>query len=397
MNLREGRNGAETDLVIRCGLRALEMIGSTIPRLGCQPGKAKDRYVSIPGSVRMRAAVLEAAGELTVRDVEPPSLDGPDQVLIRVFAAGICGSEIHAFKGTHPFRKPPAILGHEIAGVIVEMGRSVHGFALGDSVFLDPQWTCGECKWCRTGRHNLCPSKRVIGIPGWSGGLAEYVVAPARGLHPLPCSLSYVEGTLIEPLSVAVHAVHRAGVVAGESVAILGTGPIGMMVAVAVSARGASPVITVDLQQHCLDVEQGRLGATHGLLADQGAISDTILAINDGEGIDVVFLTVGAPALVREALSIVAPGERIGFLALFDEPFPFEPFDIVGRDVTIIGSQMYNADEIRTAIDLISSGKVPAGAMVTHVLPLDEAQRGFDLAATKADGAIKVVLELPGS
>jgi L-iditol 2-dehydrogenase len=341
----------------------------------------------------MKAILLEDIGKLTMTEIQRPTLGGPNELLIKVAAVGICGSEVHAYRGTHPFRKPPSVQGHEVTGDVAEVGPAVSGFAPGERVFVDPQWTCGVCQWCQSGRHNLCPHKKVLGTIGWTGGLGEYILAPEPSVYSLPDHVSYVAGTLIEPLSVAVHAAHRAGLTSGESVAVLGTGPIGMMVAAVSSVRGASPIIVVDLQQHCLDVAQSRLGATHSLLADEGPIADRILDITGGQGIDVVYLTAGVSPLVQEALKTVERGGRVVFLALFDEPVQFEPFAIVGQDVSFVGSQMYNTADIRTAIDLLASGAVQAEAMVTHVLPLEEAQRGFDMAATKADGAIKVVLE----
>jgi L-iditol 2-dehydrogenase len=342
----------------------------------------------------MKAALFTSIGQLTLTQVERPAIDGPDEVLIQVKAVGICGSEIHAFKGTHPFRKPPSLLGHEVTGQVVEIGDQVKGLVPGDRVFVDPQWPCGSCQWCRSGQHNLCPSKKVLGTPEWSGGLGEYIVAPERSVYPLPAHISYVAGTLIEPLSVAVHMVEHVSVARGQSVVILGAGPIGMMVAATSSLRGGMPIVAVDLQSHCLDVVRQYLGATYTLLGNEEPIAQRVLDITSGKRIDVVFLTVGVPALVDEALRMVERGGRIMFVALFDEPITLYPNDLIGEDLTLLGSSMYNVQDIRSAIDLIAGGQVRAETMVTHVLPLAEAQRGFELAATKADGAIKVVLQL---
>ena len=232
----------------------------------------------------MKAAVLEAVGQLVIREVAQPALKGPDWARIKVRAVGICGSEIHAFQGTHPFRKPPSILGHEVTGEIVELGPEVPGFAAGDRVFVDPQWTCGTCAYCTSGRHNLCPDKVVLGTARWTGGLGEYIVAPAPALYPLPDHVSYVEGTAIEPLAVGVHMVQRAQVTAGEEVAVLGAGTIGMMVAAVARLRGAAPVVAVDLQAHCLDLATRHLGATHGLMGNKGPLAERILDLNDGTG-----------------------------------------------------------------------------------------------------------------
>ena len=344
----------------------------------------------------MKAAVLESIGHLAIRQVDAPQLSGADEALIQVRAVGICGSEIHAFKGTHPFRKPPSILGHEVTGDIVQVGAEVSGFSVGARVFVDPQWTCGQCIWCLSGRHNLCPTKDVLGTPRWVGGLGEYIVAPAQALYSLPEHVSYVEGTTIEPLSVGVHMVERAGVSAGESVVVLGAGAIGMMVSAVASVRGARPIVAVDLQQHCLDIARQHFGVTHSLLGDEGPVADCILDITGGQGVDVTYLTVGVPALVDEAIQMAACEGRIFFVALFDQSVQMEPNVLIDKHLTLLASAMYNASEIRTAVDLVASGQVPAGAMVTYVLPLGEAQRAFDLAASKEDGAIKVVIEMGG-
>ena len=344
----------------------------------------------------MKAAVLEAIGRLAIREVDPPTLGGPDQALIRVRAVGICGSEIHAFKGTHPFRKPPSILGHEVTGDIVQIGSQVPGFKAGDRVFVDPQWTCGECLWCTTGRHNLCPTKRVLGTPAWIGGLGEFILAPAPALYPLPGNVSYVEGTTVEPLAVGVHMVERARVRAGESVVVLGAGAIGMMVAAVANVRGAAPIVAVDLQPHCLDMAIRHMGATHGLRGNKRDLVQRVQDLTDGSGVDAAFLTVGVPALVGQAIQMAACEGRVFFVALFDRPVQLEPNALIDKHLTLLASSMYNAREIETALDLVASRQVRAGAMVTHVLPLEEAQRAFDLAASKEEGAIKVVIEMEG-
>jgi L-iditol 2-dehydrogenase len=341
----------------------------------------------------LKAAVLEAVGKLAIREVERPQLDRPGWALIKVRAVGICGSEIHAFQGTHPFRKPPSILGHEVTGDIVELGSEVTGFAVGDRVFVDPQWTCGTCAYCTSGRHNLCPDKVVLGTTRWVGGLGEYILAPAPALYALPDHVSYVEGTVIEPLAVGVHMVERAQVAAGEAVAVLGAGTIGMMVSAVARVRGATPVIAVDLQPHCLEVAQAHMGATHALLGSEGLLAERVLEITGRRGADATFLTVGVPALLDTAIEMAACEGRIFFVALFNQPVQLAPNDLLDKHLTLLASTMYNAREIQSAVDLVADGLVKAAAIVTHVLPLEEAQRAFDLAASKQEGAIKVVIE----
>ena len=342
----------------------------------------------------MKAALLEAIGKLRIIETAAPRLDKADDLLIEVGATGICGSEVHAFKGTHPFRKPPSIMGHELAGRVVEVGADVTGFAPGDRVALLPYRTCGDCRWCRAGESQICPARTVMGTPDWPGGFGEIVTAPARGAYHLPDHLSYVEGALIETLAVGVRSFERAGVRAGENVAIIGTGPIGMAVAAAASRAEAAQIICVDRQPHCLDTATRHLGATHGVLADGRSIVDEIKALCDGEGVDVVFMTVGVPALMEEALRAVNRQGRIILVAIFDGPLSFDSNAVSNPEISLLGTSGYSTGNYETALDLIASRKVRADAMVSHVLPLGDIRRGFELADTKADDAMKVMLEL---
>ena len=233
----------------------------------------------------------------------------------------------------------------------------------------------------------------MMGTSGWSGSFGAIVAAPAERVYQLPDPLSFVQGTLVEPLAVGVRAARRANIQPGESAAIIGTGPIGMMVSAAVNRRGAAQIIAVDRQPHCLDTVQRCFGASNGVLAGDKPLAEQVLALNGDAGVDVVFLTVGIPALMREALKMVNKHGRIVLVALFDGPLNFEPFNIINNELTVIGSMVYNADDFQTALDLIASGEIPAEAMVSHVLPVEQVQHGFDLAASKKDKAVKVVLE----
>ena len=342
----------------------------------------------------MKAALLEAIGKLRIIETTAPSLQSASDLLIEIGATGICGSEVHALKGTHPFRKPPSIMGHEVAGRVVEVGADVAGFVPGDRVAVLPYRTCGDCRWCRAGDFQMCPSRIVLGTVDWPGGFGQVITAPAHCAYRLPDHVSFVEGALVETLAVGVRAVERAGIEPGESLAIIGTGPIGMAVSAAANKAQAAQIITVDRQQHCLDTAQRHLGATHGVLADGAATADKIRALTDGEGVDVVFLTVGVPALLQEALNAVNRHGRIMLVAMFDGPLQFESFDVIHPELTLIGSTGYSAQNYETALDLVASGRVRAEAVVSHVLPLTDIVRGFELADTKADNAMKVMLEL---
>ncbi len=341
----------------------------------------------------MRAAFLETEGRLVLTETPMPSIQSDDQVLIRVKTVGVCGSEIHAFHGTHPYRKAPVILGHEAAGDVLSVGKAVTGFKVGDRVIVDPQWTCGQCAYCRAGDVNLCPSKKVLGTPAWPGAFGEYIIAPERSVFPLPHNLSYAQGSLIEPLTVAVHVARQANLVAGESVAILGTGSIGGLLAGVCHVQGAEPIITADIHQHCLDAARERLGATHDFLLPDDDLVAEVKALTGGEGVDVIFVTADDTLLVNRAVEMAKRRGRIVLVALLTtSPLQLTAYEIIGKELHIVGSSMSNHDDVRKAIELAASGQVDIEAIATHLLPIEDAQRGVELADTKDDGAIKVIL-----
>jgi L-iditol 2-dehydrogenase len=341
----------------------------------------------------MRALLLETEERLVMTDITRPDIEHDDQVLVKVRTVGICGSEVHAVEGTHPFRKPPAILGHEMAGDVVAVGAEVTRFQPGDRVVVDPQWPCGQCVHCRAGDINLCPSKRVLGTSSWVGAFGEYIVAPANAVFHLPDNLSYVQGCVIEPLAVAVHVARRAGVAAGESVTILGTGSVGSLVAGVCRAYGARSIIVADVRQHCLDTACERLGATHSLLLPDGGLADSVKALTEGEGTDVAIVTADDVRLVNQALEMVRPRGCIVLVALLTHaPLQFMAFDIIGKELHVLGSSATNHSDVREAIGLAASGQVDVGAIATHVLPVEDATRAVRLTRTKDDGAIKVIL-----
>jgi L-iditol 2-dehydrogenase len=341
----------------------------------------------------VRAALLESVGQLVLTQAVVPALQSPDQILIQVETVGVCGSEVHAFHGTHPFRKPPVILGHEMAGQIVAVGSAVTRFKVGERVILDPQWTCGRCEYCRAGDINLCPSKKVLGTATWPGAFGEYIIAPEVSVFHLPDGLSYAQGSLIEPLSVAVHVAGRAGLAAGESVAILGTGSIGGLLAGVSRVMGADPIITADIRQHCLDAAGKRLGATHAILLPEDDLVEQVEEITGGQGVDVVFLTADDPGLVSQAVDMAKRRGRLVLVALLTQaPLQFTAYSLIGKELHIVGSSMASHADVRRAIELAAGGQVDVEAIATHILPIEAAQRGLELADTKQDGAIKVIL-----
>ena len=341
----------------------------------------------------MRAALLKEEGHLVMIDAEMPVITSPDQVIIRVRTVGICGSEVHAFYGTHPFRKAPIVLGHEMAGDVYSVGSTVTRFKEGDRVIVDPQWTCGECSFCRAGDLNLCPSKQVLGASAWPGAFGEYVVAPESAVFPLPKELTYTQGSLIEPLTVAVHVTRRVHVQAGDSVAILGSGSIGSMLVGVCKVMGAEPILAADVKQHCLDIAQQRLGATDTFLLPEDDLVKGSLERTKGEGVDKIFVTADDVSLVNTAVVMAKSRGYIALVALLTEaPLQLRAYDIIKKELHLVGTSMCNHDDVARAVELATSGQVDIEATATHQLPIEEAEKAMELTKSKEDGAVKVIL-----
>lgn len=341
----------------------------------------------------MRAALLETPGHVVMSEAPMPTIQGADEILIKTRMVGVCGSEVHAFHGTHPYRIAPVILGHEIAGDVIAVGQAVSNFKAGDRVVVDPQWTCGECAYCRTGYINHCRNKKVLGTAAWPGGFGEYIVAQERAVFHLPDSLSYKQGSLIEPLTVGVHVARLVNLVAGESVAILGTGSIGGMLSGVCRSYGADPIIVADIRQHCLDAARERLGSTHDFLLPDPSFADKVKQLTGGAGVDAAFITADDVSLVNLAIELTKPMGRIVLVALLrDAPLKLMAYDIIGKELKIMGSTMTHHADMQQAIEMAAAGQVDVEAIATHVLPIEEAQRGMELVDTKDDGAIKVTL-----
>lgn len=342
----------------------------------------------------MRAVVVTGVRQLELRDVAPPEI-GPGDVLIRVRTTGLCGSDVHAYLGTHPFRKPPMILGHELSGQVEAVGKNVTQFRPGDRVTVEPQLNCGACGPCRAGAPNLCRRKVVLGTTPWPGSFGELIAVPERVVYKLPDALDFELGALVEPLAVGVHAARVSGLGLGGSAAVFGSGPIGLACLAAARQAGATRLAAVDLQDHNLELARG-LGATFTVNARQ--VADVPQAVRDGvapDGTDIAFVAVGHSAVVEQALRTVRPGGRVVLVALFDEPVQIsDPFQLVGTEIALIGSQMYVRQDFDVAIDMLASGRLDFRSLVTHRLPIERAEDAFKLAIDRTESPAKIHLTL---
>jgi len=319
---------------------------------------------------------------IEVRDADTPSPE-PGEVLVRVRACGVCGTDLHYYHGVFP-SAPNVPPGHEYAGEITELGRGVEGCEVGQRVAVEPLRNCRECVSCRTGKYHLC-SKRVLLGAMAPGAFAEYVTVPAYGLYPLPDGLDFELGALAEPLAVAVHGLHIAGLSIGERVLVMGSGAIGLLTVLAARAAGAGEVVATYRHEH-----QGRAaeatGAARVVKADD---------VGGEKGYDVVVETIGgnAPTL-GQALSAVRSGGRISVLGVFSQTAEINALALMLKEVTMVGGITYcrpgRRSDFDVALGILASEPALARALITHRFPLEKAAEAFATAADKGTKSLKV-------
>jgi L-iditol 2-dehydrogenase len=343
----------------------------------------------------MKALLLVAPSQLELVDFPQPA-PGEGEVLVRVRACGICGSDIHGWDGSTGRRLPPLIMGHEASGELAAIGPGVEGWQAGDRVTFDSTLYCGECRYCRAGQINLCERRRVVGVspPEYRqhGAFAEYLTLPSRVLYRLPDALTFSRAAMVEPVSVAVHAVRRAGVKAGSTAVVVGTGMIGLLVVQALRWAGASCVIAVDVAENRLALAR-RFGADPALNPRTDQVVAEVMRLTGGLGADVALECVGATATVNLAIGVLKRGGTavlVGNLSPTTADFPLQA--VVTRELSVIGTAG-SAGEYPLCLDLISSGKIDVDPMIEAVAPLDDGLAWFQRLSAKDGGRyMKVIL-----
>ena len=340
--------------------------------------------------MKMKAALVTDVGKVSIEEIEKPPI-GDDEVLIKTRMAGICGSDLHLFRGTHAFRKPPAILGHEIAGDVVEIGKRVQSVKVGDRVTVEPQYGCGECDFCQQGLINLCAKKIVPGTPRWIGAFVEYFNAPEKTVHKLNEAVSYPMGTMIEPLAVAVRAVRKATVKEKDSLVILGSGSIGLLCLIVAKHWGYKRIICTDVARFNLDMAI-RHGASHALNPLETSLVNTVKQSSGGKGADLALIAAGAPDILDQAVACVKKGGEIGVIAMITEKIPFHSYPLVFNEQRMYGAMTYTTSDFKAAAEMINGG-LDLTDFVTQTFDLEHTQQGLDVLSQKKEGVVKVMIE----
>ena len=330
---------------------------------------------------------------LEYTDFPDPEL-GDDELLVRVKACGICGSDVHGFTGKTGRRIPPLIMGHEAAGVVQGIGKNARGFRKGDRVCFDSTVYCNKCAACRAGKYNRCVNRQVLGVsvPEFKrhGAFAEYVAVPWWIVAGIPDNMSFVQAALLEPVSIGMHAANRARISIGDTVVVVGAGTIGLFVLQACKLKGAR-VIICDINDFRLDVAR-ELGAEVLVNPARSSLKQTVLKATNSRGADVAFEVVGFAQTFADAVSVTKTGGHLVAVGNLQKTAEFNLQELVARELTFTGSYA-SCGEFRDGIDLVASGKINVEPLISDVLPLREGPSAFDRLLKAQENLLKIVLE----
>jgi threonine dehydrogenase-like Zn-dependent dehydrogenase len=331
--------------------------------------------VTIPNV--MQAARFYAPGDIRLEEMPTP-VPGTGDALLAIRACGICGTDSHIWQGFFPLDEVPRTLGHEFAGEVVAVGEQVGAFVPGDRVVADINIGCGECVYCHRNQRLLCPSLQQLGIHR-DGGFAEYMVAPAATLRRMPDGMSFRDAALVEPVVCALHGQDQVAIAPGESLVILGAGPMGLIHIMLAKMRGAAPIVVTETNRLRLECAR-QVGADIAIDATDADISDQVLRATGGEGADVVIEAVGSEATYRQATSFLRSGGR---LLMFGAPdprltIPIRPFDVFRNEWTIVGSFAGTYRAWPDAIALLAQGRLDTDALVTSTIELADLPAALD-------------------
>ncbi|GAB3330104.1 galactitol-1-phosphate 5-dehydrogenase [Larkinella ripae] len=337
----------------------------------------------------MKALFYPEFKKLTIAERPLPAFS-EDEVLLKVLACGICGSELETFKNQSPRRIPPLIMGHEFCGVIEEIGSDVTGYMKGDQVASNSVVSCGTCDPCQRGLTNLCKNRQIFGMHR-GGAFGEYVNVPAHCLVPMPANSTPQAACMTEPLANGIHMVNLTRHLKPKKVLVIGAGPIGLVTQQAFQSLLGVSVYVADLRNERLSIAR-KLGAAATINSLEEDLVSAIDQLTDREGIDLVVDAVGNSQTNQQALKAVRPGGAVVLIGLYENSQPFFTYDIILSEKQIIGTYAATQQEISESLALIASGQVDVTSWV-HYYPLDDGVAAFtDMLMAKADHVKSVIL-----
>ena len=338
----------------------------------------------------MKAVVWYGGKNIRIEEIPKPEIKD-NELLVKVRAVGICGSELHAYEGKSERRKPPLIMGHEFAGEVGEVGERVKSVYEGDRIVVEPIIRCGTCEQCTSGRSNICINMQLIGLHT-NGAFAEFVPVPAIKCYKIPDNVSFEEASMVEPFSVGIHAVNLSFIKIGDRIAVVGDGVIGLTTLQAAKLAGASKLFVIGHHNYRLNLAR-KLGADEIINSKREDPIDKIMKLSNVKGVDKVLEAVGSRESVQQSMGIVKKGGICTLVGMLSKAMELEMLDIVAKEMEIKGSYGYTPRDFKTALDLIITGRLNARSLITHVLALDDIKNGFEILAKRREQVIKVVIK----
>jgi L-iditol 2-dehydrogenase len=344
----------------------------------------------------MKAQLLTGIRRIELRDVDKPEISGSHEVLLRVMAVGVCGSDVHYFETGRigsQIVEFPYIVGHECAAIVEEVGSSVKNLKKGDAVAVDPLIACGRCDQCKTGRINTCRNQKFLGCPGQiSGCLCEYIVMPSESCFPTHGKITAEQAVLCEPFAIGIYAVQQAGLRAGARIGILGAGPIGLSVLEAAKAEGITGIYVTDKISDRVRAAEKAGACWCGNPLQQNIVGEILK--QEPLGLDAVFECAGQQETMDQGIDLLRPGGRLMLVGIpREDRVSFMPDRMRRKELTLINVRRQN-ECTQKAIDLLAAGKVNIDYMITHRFNLNDTPAAFDLVANYQDGVIKSLIEL---
>jgi L-iditol 2-dehydrogenase len=339
----------------------------------------------------MKQAVMTKPGAIEIRNVEKPII-GDDQVLIQTRRIGVCGSDIHVYHGLHPYTSYPVVQGHEVGAIIAEVGANVEGFAIGDVVVFMPQVTCGECYPCKNGMYHICESLKVMGFQTDGAG-QEYFPIDANMVLKMPAGSSLDHAALVEPISVAVHSLRRGGDVTGKKVLVLGAGTIGNLVAQVAKASGASQVMITDISDYKLSKAK-ECGIDFTINTKEEDLETATLRDFGANRADLILECVGVQPTITQAIESARKGTTIVVVGVFGEKPAVDLGLVQDRELSLVGTLMYQQVDYEKAIELVAGGEMSLDALVTHRFTFDEYLDAYHTIEQSNGEYMKVMIDL---
>ena len=326
----------------------------------------------------MKALVYTGPRRVELQELPQPTVK-PKEALVRIRAAGVCGSDVHGFLGKNKKRVPPLVLGHEFSGEIIQVGKEISNFRVGDRVAVYPLVTCGQCRYCKTNRQHICPKRKLYGLD-FHGALAEYVSAPEPCLFRMPTGMGFSDGALVEPLANAIHVVEKCLPIKNQTGVIYGAGSIGLLIFWIARHLGASRLAIVDINARRLETLK-KMGADLVIDASAQRPVDAILRWTDGQGAEFTIDAVGNQTCRENAVACTAAGGISTWIGLEADPFELSGFDIVRREIEIKGSYAYSMKDFVSAMSLLEQKLLPTEQFVQEA----QLERGQDIFNELAD------------